>query len=136
MSIFEKCRYPHSTILYKLEKIETDLKKLNSSPARKEELERYAKKANKQLDHFRLQLKGMNLWFFAFGVIAVHSTLLVTRKTLLYELPFKQYLMHLGLLAGAGILTGTLVGNVYAKDLKTYRKVNRLQNELNGLRKK
>jgi DNA-binding ferritin-like protein (Dps family) len=132
--LFEKSRYPHNTIRYKLEKIETELKKLGSAN-KKEELSQFAVKASQLLDIYRSQLKGINQWFFALGVIAVHTTLLFKRRVMLYELPIRSYYLHLALLAGAGLASGLLVGSIYGKDIKAFRKVNRLQKELDSIKK-
>jgi hypothetical protein len=129
--LFEKSRYPHNPVQYKIEKLERDFKTLALNHANNNDIEEFKARATKNLDLYRKQLKGFNLWGFLFGVVAVHTTLLFTRRTMLYELPLNQYLLHLGMITGAGIAVGTFVGNAYARDLKTYKKLNRFYRQIN-----
>jgi hypothetical protein len=133
--LVENIKYQYSPVLFKLEKLENDVrKKIHSISVRstgdsKEQLSSVLKKSEAELVSLKDQTKGINWAFFLLGFAAYHTQHIYRKKVLLNELGSKA-IPHLAICAAVGLATGALVGYSTASNLKTYRKYNSIKKQL------
>jgi hypothetical protein len=133
--LVENIKYQYSPVLFKLEKLENDVRKkihtisVRSPADSKEQLTSVLKKSEAELTSLQSQTKGINWAFFLFGLAAYHTQHIFRKKVLLNEMGSKA-LPHLAICLGVGLATGSLVGYSTASNFTIYRKYNSIKKQL------
>jgi hypothetical protein len=129
----ENFKYQYNTNLYRLEKIERDLRKnLHSFSLRnrsKEEVSSLLKNSEKELQTVQSKLKGINWYAFVFGFAAYHTAYIFRSKILLNEMGSRVW-THLAICTAFGIASGSLVGYSFASNFRLYSKHNQIKSEI------
>ncbi len=133
--LLEHIKYQYNPTLFKLEKLENDLRKglhalsVRSSTTSKEQASSLLKNSEKELNVLKDQIKGINWYAFIFGFAAYHTAYIFRTKILMNEMGNKVF-AHLAICTAFGLLTGSFVGYSFASNYRLYKKHNQIRREL------
>jgi hypothetical protein len=129
----ENFKYQYNSTLFRLEKIEKDLRKnLHSFSLRnstKEQVSSLLNNSEKELETMESQIKGINWYAFVLGFAAYHTIYIFRSKILLNEMGSRAW-THLAICTSLGMASGSLVGYSFASNLRLYSKRNQIKGEI------
>lgn len=134
--LLETCKFQNSPFSYKLDLIESNLRKQiyqlqlkNIQKNSKEEASKLLKQSENQLNEIKGNIKGINWYAFFVGAALFHTGRIFSTKVLLNEMGTKAF-THIAIASAVGLVFGGIVGYSTASNFTLYRKWNSAQRSL------